>query len=55
MAQAAEAGSGQLVSRAGLPTAVQPPGTSDVTTVPAPIFANSPMLMSPRMVAPAPM
>ena len=54
-AQAAEAGSGQLVSRAGLPIAVQPAGTSPVTIVPAPILAKSPTLMSPRMVAPEPM
>jgi hypothetical protein len=31
--------SGQLVSRAGTPTAVQPAGTSCVTTAPAPILA----------------
>jgi hypothetical protein len=41
--------SGQLVRRAGTPTAVQPPGTSLVTT----ILAKSPMSTSPRMVAPA--
>src|ERR1700730_8336663 len=45
-------GSGQWVRRAGTPTAVQPPGTSRVTTDPAPILAKSPMLTSPRIVAP---
>jgi hypothetical protein len=39
-------------ARAYTPTAVQPLGTSHVTTDPAPILAKSPMLMSPRMVAP---
>ena len=42
----------QLVRRAGSPTAVQPLGTSQVTTAPAPILAKSPMPTSPRMVAP---
>src|SRR5436305_8285496 len=55
MAQGADAGSGQLVNRAGLPTAVQPPGTSVVTTAPAPILAKSPILTSPRIAAPEPM
>ena len=45
-------GSGQLIRRAGTPTAVQPLGTSRVTTDPAPILAKSPMLMSPIIVAP---
>ncbi len=42
-----------FVSRAGTPTAVQPAGTSDVTSAPAPILAKSPMLRSPITVAPA--
>src|SRR3984885_2581163 len=45
-------GSGQLVRRAGTPTAVHPLGTSHVTTDPAPILAKSPILMSPIIVAP---
>src|SRR5206468_9584768 len=45
--------SGQLVNRAGTPTAVQPGGTSCSTTAPAPILAKSPMLISPTTVDPA--
>src|SRR5207237_5052460 len=44
--------SGQLVSRAGTPTAVHPAGTSAVTTAAAPILAKSPTLTSPSTVAP---
>lgn len=49
---AESASSGQLVSRAGTPTAVQPGGTSCVTTAPAPTLARSPMTMSPMMLEP---
>jgi len=40
---------------AGFPTATRPVGTSDRTTAPAPIVAQSPMCTSPRMQALAPM
>src|SRR5882672_10817336 len=51
--QAETFGSGQLVNRAGTPTAVQPGGTSCSTIAPAPILAKSPMLTPPIMVDPA--
>jgi hypothetical protein len=40
--------------RAGMPTAVQPAGTSHRTTAFAPIFAPSPIVKPPRILAPAP-
>src|SRR5689334_1622849 len=41
-------------TRAGLPKAVAPAGTSRVTTLPAPISASSPMATPGRIIAPAP-
>src|SRR5436309_259322 len=43
-----------LRCRAGLPATVAPCGTSRVTTLPAPITAQSPMVMPGRMIAPPP-
>ena len=40
--------------RAGMPTAVQPAGTSRTTTALEPILASAPMVIGPRILAPAP-
>ena len=41
--------------RAGMPTAVEPGGTSSMTTAFAPILQSSPTVIPPRMQAPQPM
>ena len=43
-----------LTLRAGLPTATQPDGMSETTTLPAPMVTLSPMVTPGRMVTPPP-